>query len=124
VHGIFLQRDTDAAGNTVTDTDADGPTYGSAPNGGTDGGSDRNSRCNAAHATADGDGDADAHTDTEGEHDAQRAPWSCCGRARRRGRDDRFVGVDLASLLELNFSEVNAVPPLDSLLLMLTMTRV
>jgi hypothetical protein len=97
-----LLHDADAAADTGADADAashsaaDARTDAAAADRGTDG----IARGNAAHAAA-ADTDADAQSDTHAGAHAQRAPRARGRWTRRVGRTDRFVGVDLAPLLEL-----------------------
>jgi len=119
-----LLPDADAASDTETDTQADGETNGSARNGCADRGADRNAEHDTAHTATVADDHTDTDADTNGCCNAFGATRTCSGRFGWCRGDDRFVGVDLAPLLELKLSEPTRVPPLDSLLLMPTMTRV
>jgi hypothetical protein len=99
VHGTVLHdanATADAGAHSEPDSEADS-TADHCAHTRADAVADRNT----AHATAFAHVVTDADTDADSGVDTQRASWSGCGRTRRRGGDDRFVRVDLASLLEL-----------------------
>ena len=116
--------DADAASDAEADAEADCETNGSAPNRCADRSADRNAEHDTAHTATVADAHTVADADAECRCDTCGATRTCSGRFGWCRGDDRFVGVDLAPLLELKLSEPNRVPPLDSLLLMLTMTQV